>query len=96
MSDRDHIVSTFKDGDTRVEYEHTEVVGNSLMVFVTVEMPILKSIDKVVEIHVTDTSPRTSAYGPQHVQVSGNVVGFTLTHVGCITTLSVNLAAVGF
>ncbi len=96
MSNRDAIVSQFKDGDMLVEYEHTEVVGNSLMVYVTVEMPVLQSIDKVVEIHVTDTSPKTSAYGPQQVQVSGTVVGFTLTHVGQLTTLSVNVAAVGF
>lgn len=93
---REYVVSTFRDGDTLVEYEHTELITGTGMIHLTVTMPVLQKIEKVVEIHVTNTDPRTSAYGPQHIEVSGNVVGFTLTSVVASTTLTCNICAVGF
>ncbi len=92
---REYIVSTFRDGDTLVEYEHTELVGTG-PIYLSVTMPVLQKIEKILEIHVTNESPRTLAYGPTHVTVSGNVVGFTLAVVTAATTLSVNVCAVGF
>jgi len=99
--DSPYICETFMDGDTLVEYEKCTVIsaGDLLnnMVFISIEMPVLKTIEKVITILVTnDTSPAQTAYGPTAVRVSGNVVGFTLASVASTGTICVNVAAVGF
>lgn len=98
---RDYIVSTFKDGDTLVEYEVCHVIAAAdllnNMVYLTVTMPVLQTIEKVVEIHVTNnTSPAQTAYGVTAVRVSGVVVGFTLASVAATGTICTNVCVVGF
>ncbi len=79
-----------------MEYEHTEVIGNSLMAHITVQFPVLKSIDKCLTVHVINTSSATTTGAVSNIKVSGTVVGFTLENLGISTTLSCNLACVGF
>ncbi|MHA1955540.1 MAG: hypothetical protein ACW968_01320 [Candidatus Thorarchaeota archaeon] len=97
MSNRGYIVSTLKDGDTIVEYEYTEVVSpTNSQVFISLTMPVISTIDKIVELHVTNnTSPAVTAYGITAVRVSGNVVGFTIASVAASTTIAVNCCAIG-
>ena len=95
MSGRDYICETFKDGDTLVEYEHTEVVASG-MVVVTVSMPVLQTIEKVLTCLVTLTDPATTTGAISNVKVSGTTVGMTLENIGAGTTITINVAAVGF
>lgn len=95
MSARDNIVGTLKDGRTIVEKETDSVVGSGT-VFVEVTLEGLNTVDKVLEIHVTQSSPKTTVGPAQMIEVSGNVVGFTLTSVGATTTVTTNVAAIGY
>jgi hypothetical protein len=92
---RAKIVSTLKDGDTIIEYQFDYLLGSGLT-YVTATIPVLRGINKIIEIHSTATSPATTiTESPQMVQVTGNVVGFTIgATVG--TTCSFNLSAIGF
>ena len=107
MSGRDYIVSTFFDGDTLIEIETchklvTEDISGT-MVFLTVTMPVLRNIEKVIEIHVTNnTSPPQAAFGVTAVRVTQpglpgtGVIGFTLQGIASTGTICTNIAAVGF
>ncbi len=86
---------TLKDGDTIIEYQFDYLLGSGLT-HVTATIPVLQSVDKIIEIHISATSPATTiTESPQMIQVSGTVVGFTIgATVG--TTCSFNLSAIGF
>ena len=96
MSGRDAIIGTLKDGSTMIEKTITEVVGAGT-VFLTVQLPVLRSglVWKILEIHITQTDPKTAVGSAQMIEVSGNVCGFTLAGIVASTTLSYNLAAIG-
>ena len=101
MSGRDFVVSTFFDGDTLVEIETchklvTEDISGT-MVYLTVQIPVLRNVEKILEIHVTNnTSPPQAAFGATAVRVTGTVVGFTLQGIASTGTICTQIAAVGF
>ena len=90
-----YLVATLLDGRS-IEKASCSQVVTSGMIHLTVTLTYLKSIDAVLEIHSTNESPRTTAYGPEHVTVSGNIVGFTLQAVGAGTTLYFDVVALGY
>jgi hypothetical protein len=89
------VVGTLKDGRTVAKATLTQVVGAGV-VYLTVTITELQTIDAVLEVHTVSTDPKTYAYGPEHVTVAGNVVGFTLREVGAGTTLTAEVVALGF
>ena len=95
MSGRDYILETFKGGDTLVEYEHTEVVASG-MVHVTVSFPVLRTIEKILTVHVVNTTPSTTTGAVSNIKLSGTTVGFTLENMGAGSTLVTNIACIGF
>ena len=96
MPNRGFIVSTLKDGDSIVHYPFTVHLIGTLS-YCEITIPILVSIDKVIEIHATATNPAgTVTESPQMIQViSGNVVGFTIG-TSISTTLQGNICCIGF
>jgi len=95
LTQTEYLVATLLDGRTVEKASCSQVVAAG-MIYLTVTLTHLKTIDAVLEIHSTNESPRTTAYGPQHVTVSGSVVGFTMQAIGAGTTLYWDLIALGY
>jgi len=96
MTERDHLVTVQKDGDTMVQWIVEAIVGT--LTWVSTTCPVLTSIDKIIEFHVISSDPKTTVtFEPQMIQISGKTVGFT---IGCSdaagSSLAINIAAVGF
>ncbi|MFQ5833720.1 MAG: hypothetical protein ACE5H4_13515 [Candidatus Thorarchaeota archaeon] len=88
------VVGTLKDGSTISKQSDSSVVASGT-VYIQVTIADLQNIQAVLNVKVTSTDPKTSVGDINHVDVSGNVVGFTLLSVGAGTTLSSEIVALG-
>ena len=95
LSQSESIAATHLDGRTTVKVSCTQVVAAG-MIHLSVTLTTLKTIDAVLDIQTTSSSPKTAAYGPEMIAVSGAIVGFTLQAVGAGTTLGFDLVCLGF
>ena len=90
-----YLVATLLDGRSIEKASCSQVVAAG-RIHLTVTLTYLKTIDAVLDIHTTNESPRTTGYGPEHVTVSGAVVGFTMESIGAGTTLYWDVVALGY
>lgn len=89
------VIGTLKDGSTISKQTDSTVVGSGT-VYVQVTVADLENVQAVLNVQVTSTKPKTSVGEINHVDVNGNVVGFTQLSVGAGTTLSSEIVALGF
>ena len=92
------IVATLKDGHTIAKASNTVVVpigGGSISISITFSE--LRQIDAILQIQVDKTDPPVLIEGAvgTHKNISGNVVGFTITGVSAGTTLTASAVAIG-
>jgi len=91
----DTIVATALDGRTTIKTVKCEVVVSG-MLYLSVTVDYITTIDAVLDVKTVSTSPATTAYGEQMITSSGNVVGLTLFAVGAGTTLCWEVVSQGY
>ena len=87
------IVATLYDGRTMAKGVTTQLVvaGD---VYITVTVPNLNFIEEILNVQV-HTDPACSISGFGNKNISGNVVGITISGVDTGTTLNLEIIAVG-
>jgi len=95
LSQSSVLCATLLDGRSIEKCSAVQVVSSG-RIYLSVNLAIIKTIDAVLEVHVTNESPRVNAYGVEHVSVSSNIVGFTLESVSAGSTLYFDVVALGF
>ena len=95
LDQTDVIVCTHEDGRTTVRSRVCEVVTSG-MIYLTVTVGVIKTIDAVLDVKMRSTSPATTAYGEQMITIASNVVGFTLHNVAAGTTLCYEVVSIGY